>query len=372
MSDRIWVGTRKGLFSLQRAPGAPGATGHWSVAAPQFPGDPVNMVLADPRDGALYAALDLGHFGVKLHRSDDGGSAWTEIGVPVYPAVPASSNSVTTEAPTLELIWSLQDAGPDQPGALWAGTIPGGLFRSEDRGDTWRRIDSLWDQPERAEWTGGGYDHAGIHSICVDPRDSRRVLVGVSTGGVWQTRDNGATWSIASHGMRAAYVPPAQAAEPNVQDVHRMVQCRAQPDTLWVQHHNGVFRSTDDAASWHEITAVKPSVFGFAAAVHPDAPDCAWFVPAVKDERRVPVDGRFVVSRTRDGGKTFEVLRQGLPQQAAYDLVYRHGMDIDATGERLVIGSTTGGLWISENGGTSWTQVEVRFPPIYCVHFSAR
>jgi ligand-binding sensor domain-containing protein len=129
MSDRIWVGTRKGLFSLQRAPGA---AGQWSVAAPLFPGDPVNMVLADARDGALYAALDLGHFGVKLHRSDNGGTTWKEIGVPVYPAVPASSDTTTAAAaaPTLELIWSLQGAGPDQPGALWAGTIPGGLFRS--------------------------------------------------------------------------------------------------------------------------------------------------------------------------------------------------------------------------------------------------
>ena len=116
---------------------------------------------------------------------------------------------------------------------------------------------------------------------------------------------------------------------------------------------------------------MQPSVFGFAAVVHPQSADCAWFVPAIKDERRMPVDGRLVVSRTRDGGMTFEVLDRGLPQQPAYDLIYRHGMDIDASGDRLVIGSTTGGLWISENGGTSWTQVAVRFPPVYCVHFSA-
>ena len=74
----------------------------------------------------------------------------------------------------------------------------------------------------------------------------------------------------------------------------------------WCQHHNGIFRSTDDLASWHEITGVKPSVFGFPVVVDPFDGDTAWFIPAIKDEKRIPVDGRLVVNRTRDGGKTFE------------------------------------------------------------------
>ena len=77
--------------------------------------------------------------------------------------------------------------GADQPGVLWAGTLPGGLFRSNDRGDSWELVRALWDVPQRSEWFGGGYDVPGIHSICVDPRNSDHVLVGVSCGGVWQT-----------------------------------------------------------------------------------------------------------------------------------------------------------------------------------------
>jgi hypothetical protein len=50
------------------------------------------------------------------------------------------------------------------------------------------------------------------------------------------------------------------------------------------------------------------------------------------------------VTRTRDGGRTLDVLRTGLPQRDAYDLIYRHGLDVDATGERLVMGSTPGAL----------------------------
>jgi hypothetical protein len=169
--------------------------------------------------------------------------------------------------------------------------------------------------------------------------------------------------------MRAEFMPPERQYDPNVQDPHMLVQCRAQPDTMWVQHHNGIFRSTDAAASWTEIKDVKPSTFGFPVAVHPRDPSTAWFVPAVKDEKRYPAGGRVVVNRTRDGGKNFETLSKGLPQQHAYDLVLRHALDIDETGDRLAFGSTTGSLWVSENGGESWTTVSANLPPIYAVRF---
>ena len=80
MSDRALVATRKGLFSLVRK-----RAGEWELSLLGFRGDPVTMVFADPRDGRLYAALNLGHFGVKLHRSDDRGATWKECAVPVYP-----------------------------------------------------------------------------------------------------------------------------------------------------------------------------------------------------------------------------------------------------------------------------------------------
>ena len=135
-----------------------------------------------------------------------------------------------------------------------------------------------------------------------------------------------------------------------------------------MQHHNGAFRSTDGGAKWVDLK-VTPSVFGFAVAVHPRDPETAWFVPAVKDECRIPVDGRVVVARTRDGGRSFEELRKGLPQENAYDLVYRHALAVDRSGARLVMGSTTGNLWVSEDGGDSWDSVQGSFPPVYQVRF---
>jgi hypothetical protein len=169
--------------------------------------------------------------------------------------------------------------------------------------------------------------------------------------------------------MRAEYMPPERAFEPNIQDPHRVVQAPAAPDVLWAQHHNGVFRTSNGGERWEEVTAIKPARFGFAVAVHPKEADTAWFVPGVKDECRVPVDGQLVVARTRDGGRSFDVLRDGLPQHHAYDLVYRHGLDVDGTGERLAMASTTGNLWISENGGESWRHVSAHLPPVYQVAF---
>ncbi len=192
----------------------------------------------------------------------------------------------------------------------------------------------------------------------------------MSTGGVWSSVDDGASWRIGGRGLYAEYMPPERREDPIAQDVHRVVACAAAPDTLWCQHHNGVFRSTDGGFVWQELTAITPSKFGFAVAAHPHDPSTAWFVPAVKDECRVPVDGRLVVARTQDGGESFETLAQGLPHRHAYDLVYRHALDVDESGERLAMGSTTGGLWLSEDGGVSWQALPARLPPISCLRFA--
>jgi photosystem II stability/assembly factor-like uncharacterized protein len=217
---------------------------------------------------------------------------------------------------------------------------------------------------------GGGYDEPGLHSICVHPRDPGDLVCGISTGGVWASRDGGESWACRAAGMYAEYMPPEKRDDPNAQDVHHLARAPSAPEVIWAQHHNGVFRTTDGGGSWTEVTAIRPSKFGFAVAVHPRRPDTAWFVPAVKDERRVPVDGRLAVARTRDGGSSFDVLREGLPQEHAYDLVYRHGLDVDRSGERLAMGSTTGNLWISEDGGSRWRLVSAHLPPIYQVAFA--
>ncbi len=369
MMPTVLIGTRKGLFSLDDLWGPPKVVEQW------FAGVPVPAVMRDPHDGAYYAAVDHGHFDGKLHRSMNRGKTWEEIAAPTYPPKPDDVEDIcpmrrTPRPWSTRLIWSLEPAHADDPGALWCGTIPGGLFRSIDRGASWSLNRPLWDDPARAESFGGGYDEPGIHSISIDPRGAGGITVGISCGGAWHTADNGESWEL-STGMVADFMPPGRIDDPRIQDPHRIVRCPGAPDVLWTQHHNGIFRSVDNGRTWGRITGVQPSEFGFAVAVHPTDPDTAWFVPMLSDEVRIPVGGKLVVTRTKDGGKTFEQLTAGLPQEHAYHLVYRHCLDVSSDGQRLVMGSTTGSIWVSHNGGTTWRLATADLPPVLSVRFIA-
>ena len=356
--QRAWVATRKGLFELRQR------SGGWAIERVSFLGEPVSMVLPPQGSGRMFAALNLGHFGVKVHASDDAGTTWQELPAPAYPPQP-EGEPVAGVAWKLLQIWSMERAGD----TLWAGTLPGGLFRSTNSGESWQLNGPLWHQPGRAEWFGGGYDVPGIHSICPHPARPGELLVGISCGGAWVSTDDGASWKLQADGMRAAYMPPEQADSPNTQDPHRIVRCPAQPAVLWCQHHNGIWRSGDNAASWQEISTAPLASFGFGVAVHPEHADTAWFVPGVADQQRIPVGGALAVNRTRDGGRSFETLRTGLPQRDCYDLVYRHGLAVDARGARLLMASTTGKLWASDDGGDRWAMVQAHLPPVYAVRF---
>lgn len=363
MSDRAWVATRKGLFELSR-------TGRgWDIARVSFVGDPVTAVLPPDRADPvrpMIAALNLGHFGVKCHASDDAGARWHEIDTPAYPAQPEGSRDDV--AWKLAQIWTLAASGP----TIWAGTLPGGLFRSTDA-SRWSLNDALWREPSRRKWFGGGYDVPGIHSILEIPDGGAAagtaLIVGVSCGGVWASVDDGASWSPRARGMRASYMPPEAAEDEVVQDPHRLAVCAADPRRLWCQHHDGIWRSDDGATSWQRVASAADGGFGFAVAADPRDPRRAWFVPAEADQRRIPAGGALVVMRTDDDGRSFRRLTAGLPQSNCYDLVYRHGLSVSDDGVSLLMGSTTGGVWSSDDAGDSWQPLDARLPPVYAVAF---
>ena len=199
----LHLGTRKGYLALRRV-----GRGDWRCERTAFIGDPVSQVLPDPRDGRLYAALNLGHFGVKFRVSEDRGASFTELPAPAYPKAETSS----AEAPSVDLLWCLEPAGPEA-GSLWCGTIPGGLFRSDDGGRSWTLNEALWNQPSRERWFGGGYPHPGIHSVLVGP-DGRRLVVGISCGGVWISDDGGRSWRFGTEGMFRGLHAPGEPGGP--------------------------------------------------------------------------------------------------------------------------------------------------------------
>lgn len=358
-SDTLLIGTNKGLLTLDVSSTAA------TVRRTDFLGAIVSHAIIDPRSGTWWACLDHGHWGRKLHRSTDGGATWHEVAAPKYPA---GAELEEGKPASVSYLWIITPGGADQPNRLYIGTEPGGLFVSDDGGDTFTLVQSLWDHPSRqTSWFGGGRDYAGLCSILVDPRDSAHLTVGISVGGVFESRDSGATWAPRNTGCIATYLP-----DPNAEtghDPHFVVACPADPDVLWQQNHCGVFRSVDGGAHWNPVSQPGgPVNFGFAIAADERSAETAWVIPAVADECRVAINGALTVCRTDDGGKTWTAFREGLPQTDCYDIVYRHALDIH--GDRLAFGTTNGNIYFSEDRGEHWRLLGSHYPPVLSVRFA--
>lgn len=358
MKSTLLIGTRKGLIVCKKK------NGHWKPTEVHFDGIPVSIAYEDERNGNWYACLDHGHWGVKLHRSTDRGANWKELTAPAYP----EGTMVKDDIPaTTKYLWAMQHGGHSNPDRLWIGTEPGGLFRSDDGGQNFELVESFWNHPSRSQWFGGGRDNAGIHSIVLDPRNENRMLIGISCAGVFETTDAGHTWTVRNKGLRADFLPDPSSEIG--QDPHIVVAAPSNPDVLWQQNHCGIFRSTDGAASWEDVTEKDgPANFGFGIAVADDNPDQAWVAPALSDVTRVAVDKSLCISRTDDGGKTWTAFRKGLPQEHCYDIVYRHALR--ASAEEVIFGTTTGNLFHSADRGESWQAVSNYLPMIYSIQFA--
>lgn len=385
---RVLVGTRKGTFFVEKQSGTwkPRLAGHAGVG--------VNFVARDPHSGVLWAALGHGHWGAKLSRSEDGGATWVDAPQIKYPQGarylappdpdPNQSEEDAKKGPTLRdaTLLKLWVIAFGAPGQIHVGTIPGGLFSSHDAGQSFELNRGLWNHESRGgdlfSGPGTGHTHwfgtpasegefaAGIHSIVVDPNDAQHMLVAVSTAGVLETNDGGKTWHGRNQGMLNDYLPDPAAEWGH--DPHFVTQCAAQPSHLWQQNHSGVFYSADGARNWKKVSQPERGVhFGFPVAVDEQDGKTAWLVPGKADMQRMTIDGKLFVARTRDGGENWEELRKGLPQENAYDVVYRHALA--NSGQCLAFGSTTGNLYLSEDAGDTWAAVANNLPPIYSVRF---
>lgn len=357
--NRLLLGTNKGLLILEQH------GKDWQLVCEAHRAIPISYAMRDHRTDTLWACLDNGHWGAKLHRSRDGGGEWQEVTTPKF----AEGMEIAEGQPaTVSYLWCITPGGDDQPERLYVGSEPGGFFRSDDGGDSFELVESLWNVPTRQNsWFGGGRDLPGLCSVVVDPRDSRHLTIGVSVGGVYDSRDDGQTWELRNKGLLACYLPDPHAEAGH--DPHYMVASPSNPDVLWQQNHCGVFRSTDGGKQWQNISQEGgPVFFGFAIAPDAEDEETAWVVPAVSDQYRMAINGSLVVCRTEDGGQTWQELRNGLPQRNCYDLTYRHALDIN--GERLAFGTTTGNVFVSDNRGDDWVCIGNNFPPVFSVRFA--
>lgn len=398
---QVLVGTKKAGFiytSDERRE-------RWELSEAILPGWTFYNMTADLRSDPprLYAAANHWAWGPSVAKSTDGGKTWDyrseglafppDMKSPATPPPGAPGEWANTPPGAIGSIWCVVPGHESEPGVVFAGTQPAGLFRSEDWGHSWRPVEAINRHPYRKYWSGTGGGDSCIHSIHVDPRDSKRIYLSVGAGGSYQSKDNGESWELFSHNAVATH-PEAkkliqqfivEGMDPSIDrgpwdkdpaglnELHRMRVDLKNPDRIWGQAHWGVFRSDDSGATWADVTAGLPSFHGFPIAVTKRAPDAAYVVPLDygQDNFRVCA-GQFAVYRTRDAGANWERLTNGLPGPGDYQSVYREGLDTDGLeSEGVYAGTSNGAVYASADGGDHWQRLPGTLPPVLSVTCAA-
>jgi hypothetical protein len=347
----LLVGTRKGCFMLE----SDADRRDWRLRGPYCEGWPVYHAVHDPVSGALYAAAASEWHGAGVWRSTDLGATWE-----------LSSEGLTFDdgGQRLSKVSGLTVAH----GRVLAGAESAGIFESRDGGATWSLLSTLDGQPGRSDWNDPANQppgHLGLPAILPDPDDPARLSAVVQGVGIFETTDDGASWTPRNRGLRADW--PLENPEVGY-CVHKLVRSPADRERLYQQNHVGVHRSDDGGASWNEITDGLPSEFGFAAAAHPHDRDSFYVIPLDGGHGRVMPDGQAAVWRTSDAGASWRRLERGLPQQDAPLGVLREGLAIDTHDTPgLYFGSSTGQVFASADEGESWAEIASYLPAIASV-----
>ena len=354
MTDLLAIGTRKGLWLAR----SDDDRRTWALDGPHLLAQEVAAVSIDIRRPAprVLAGIQYGHWGPTVMWSDDLGASWqeTESGAIRFPDDTGAA---------LARVWQLRPDSAERPDVVWAGCEPHSLWRSTDGGCTFELVRGLWEHPHRAEWQPGGGGGA-VHTVLPDP-SSDRVVVAMSTGGVYVSDDGGQQWAPRTRGIGAVFLPDP---EPEYgQCVHKVAVDAGDPARMYAQNHFGVYRTDDGGLRWNSIADGLPADFGFPVVAAPRAPGTAWVVPLVADMQRVPPDGRLRVHRTRDAGETWAEVGAGLPD-GNWTSVLRDAFAADESDPAgLYLGTRDGCVYASTDDGDSFTLVVDHLPDVLTV-----
>lgn len=240
---------------------------------------------------------------------------------------------------------------------VYAGTEPASLFKSLDLGRSWREYPAISGQKNK-DWTFPAPPHiAHTKMLAFDPREPRHFFAAIEQGALLETRDGGESWT-----ELADYSRPEDRA---FKDLHQVLVTPSQPERMFMTTGCGSYRSVDGGAHWQRLTderfrlaypdhlALSPdekTLFMSGAADHPGA----W---------RKSHDAGTAILRSRDNGDHWEVLHNGIPGSAPCNI---EAMSLAAWpgGYSLFLGDTDGAVYLSEDGGDSFTRIAVALGPI--------
>ncbi len=309
---RLYAATGDAIVRLDERDGA------WSAES-SLEGRGAQCLAVDPTGSdTLYAGLREG--GVR--RSDDGGRSWVDCALP-EPGVFSLAVSA---------------AG----GAVYAGTEPSRLFRSDDLGETWRALDGLLDLPSRPTWSFPPRPWTShVRWIAPSPHDADLVLVGIELGGLMRSTDGGASWQD--------HRPGAQ------RDVHSLAWHPRVRGRAYEAGGGGTAFSEDAGETFQPADDGRDRNYSWSVAVDPDDADL-WYVsastgPFAAHGRGDPQARIF----RRRGDEPWRPLGDGLPEPLPampYALVAADG--------RLFAGLADGQIWESGDGGDNWSACAVR------------
>ena len=329
----------------------------WRRAGPFLAGESVNSVRYSPDDGRLYAAtLTEGVFA-----SESLGRRWVPL----------------NRGLNVRKVWTVE-VDPRDSCRLYAGTHYGHLFSSGDRGKSWLEVSGLHTAPGREKWGidwGFGTTGLCVHTIAIDPSDSRRIYVVPAGNGTYMTEDGGETWSHMQNGVMdycpvmgeedAPDIPTGSAGDArskHLREVHRCTHKLAlsakKRGTVYQQNHCGVYATTDGGRSWRDVSPSNSVRHGFGISLVEDRERSVYIVPAyqgVCKKHNSCIRGRLEVFRLSGSGWTR--LSNGLPSRV-HTCVLRDAVSSDTLHPGGVyFGTTTGELYGSPDGGESWSEI---------------
>jgi photosystem II stability/assembly factor-like uncharacterized protein len=317
---RLYAATGNAIARLEEAEGA------WTSEV-SLDGSGAQCVAVDPRDpDTVYAGLREG--GVR--RTSDGGRTWVDC------------------APPEPGVFSIAVSAAD--GAVYAGTEPSRLFRSDNRGESWRELETLLELPSRPTWSFPPRPWTShVRWIAPSPHDADMLLVGIELGGLMRSTDGGETWQD--------HRPGAQ------RDVHSLAWHPRVAGRAYEAGGGGAAFSEDWGETWQEADDGRDRHYTWSVAVDLNDPEL-WYVSASTGPFAAHGRGnpQARIYRRR-AGEQWQPLAGGLPEPLPampYALVAHDG--------RLFAGLADGRIWESRDRGDSWRASTARGDPITAVH----